>query len=116
MSDTKPPIIPGATRRRADPLNDRDVREKVQSGEELTAFEKFVRRLYAQKKPIGGFLMGLAGVVMTVSTFYPRQWLSALAAGCGTAGAALLAGGSDTLKSDSYEKRKNDLLKDQGLM
>lgn len=111
-----PAPIPGANRRRSDPLNDADVRVKVRSGEELTSLEKFVRRMYAQKKPIGGFLMGLGGVLLTLSGFYPRQWLAAGAAACGTAGAALMAGGSNTLKSDTYEKLKNDLLKRQGLM
>lgn len=105
-----------AQQRRDDPLKDKDVRDKVEAGEELTGAEKFIRRLYAQKKPIGMFLGGVGGVLLTLSAFYPQKWLSALTAVCMASGSALVAGGSSTLKSDDYEKFKNELLKRQGLM
>jgi len=109
-----PPVV--LQRRRIDPLNDADVRGRVQADEELTRIERFVRRLAAQKKPIGGFFGGLAGVLITLAAFYPVQWINAAAAVCAAISGALLAGGSAGVKSDEYEQIKNLLLKERGLM
>ena len=122
MSDTKPPeppageLLAGLQRRRIDPLRDADVREKVELAEELSHFEKTIRRLSAQKKPIGGFLIGLGTVLTTLASFYPAKPLLAAAALAGVAGGLLVGGGASTLQSDAYDRTKNALLKERGLM
>lgn len=117
MSD--PTILPPKIKpqmRRSDPLNDRDVKARVESGEELTKIEAFIRRAYAQKKPIGGLLIGLGTVLTTLASFYPAKPLLAAAALAGVGGGLLVGGGTAGLKSDAYEKQKNALLEDRGLM
>jgi hypothetical protein len=121
MADEKPSPaevaeISRAQMRRSDPLNDADVRDRVKYNDELTAPERFLRRMAAQKKPIGGFLIGLGTLLSTAAAMYPKQWLSALSALCGTAGGLLVGGGSARLRSDEYDKVKNELLKQRGLM
>lgn len=112
------PGLPEVTpqHRRSDPLNDRDVKAKVEAGEELTALEKLVRRLYAQKQPIGGFLIGMGTFLTAATVFYPPKWLQAMAVLSGVAGGLLVGGGNQRLKSDAYEQQKNELLKERGLM
>jgi hypothetical protein len=102
--------------RRSDPLNDRDVKAKVQAGEELTRFEAAVRHAYAQKKTIGSFLIGLGTFLTATAVFYPFKWLQAASVLSGVAGGLLLGGGAQSLKSDQYEQQKNELLKERGLM
>jgi hypothetical protein len=102
--------------RRTDPLNDRDVRANVQANDELTAVEKFLRRVAAQKKPIGGFLGGLGTFLAAAATVFPERWLTATAFLCGVAGGILVGGGSAGIRSDDYDKVKNELLKQRGLM
>ena len=112
------PLTPSVIlqRRRCDPLNDGDVRDNVYAAEELTAFERAMRRLAAQKKPIGAFLIGTGTVLTTLATFYPEKWLLASASLTSVAGGLLVGGGSTSIRSDAYDREKNALLERKGLM
>jgi hypothetical protein len=88
----------------------------VQQGEELTGLERFIRRAYANKKPIGSFLGFLGTVTATLALSYPKPWLMVATTVLGAASGALLAGGASQVKSDAYEAQKNDLLHERGLM
>jgi hypothetical protein len=103
-------------RRESHPLNDPDVRAKVFADEELSKFEKFIRRVVANKKPIGKFLVGVASVLVTIAVSYDEKWLWVLTTALNSAGTGLWAGGSETLKPDSYDQLKNTMLKERGLM
>jgi len=103
-------------RRSIDPLRDKDVVDKVALAEELTPFERQIRLLLAQKRPIGSFLVGLGTFLTAAAGFYPAKVLFACATLAGVAGGLLLGGGASSLKSDEYEKTKNALLKERGLM
>lgn len=80
---------------------------------QLTAAEKFIRRLAASKKPIGYFFLGLGGVLQTAAIYYPTKPIMAISAMCFVGGAALVGGGSETLKPDSFERAKNEALRDR---
>lgn len=114
--DDEGPAIPVFQRRRSDHLNDRDVRERVQFQEELTGPERFVRRLAAQKKALGFFLLGVGATLLPVVMAYPAKWLIALVGALNAAGGTLVGGGSASIKSDEYDQVKNLLLKQRGLM
>jgi len=109
-------VVMAPQQRRTDPLRDSDVAENVRSGEELTSVEKFLRRTAAQKKPIGGFLVGLGLWLTSAAVLYPKPWVLVAAALCGNAGSLLVGGGLAGLKSDEYDRVKNALLRQKGLM
>lgn len=109
-------LLANLQRRRIDPLRDRDVADKVALAEELSPFEKQVRLFLAQKKTIGSFLVGLGTFLTAAAGFYPVKALFASATLAGVAGGLLLGGGATRLKSDEYEKTKNALLKERGLL
>jgi len=121
MSESKPDISITtevlSQRRRIDPLNDKDVKQNVENNEELTSFEKFVRRMVTQKQPIGKFFIGLGTFLGTAAMLFPEyRSLVATAVLSGVAGGLLQGGGSASIKSDQYDQVKNQLLKMKGLM
>ena len=103
-------------RRRSDPLNDADVYSNVYAQERLTAPERFFRRLAANKKPMGRFLIGLGTFLTAAAAIYPAKWLLASATLSGVGGGLLVGGGASTIRSDAYDKQKNALLERKGLM
>jgi hypothetical protein len=121
MADEKPSpaeiaAVTAPQLRRSDPLNDADVRDRVKYNEELPAAERFVRRMAAQKKPIGGFLAGVGSLLAIVAISYPEKWLIVTVAVLNAAGGALVGGGSARIRSDEYDQVKNELLKQRGMM
>lgn len=104
--------LPLPQQRRTDPLFDSDVRDK----DELTGFEKFMRRVFIeQKKPWGQFIAAIGALVSITATTFPSKYLILAGTLLTAAGGWLMGGGSD-IKSDNYEKLKSQLLERHGKM